>query len=717
MGLRILDNAKPIYQVPHDDLVREVMIEGFKASTAARCMVGYFDSLAFRAIAPGLAEFINNSTGTFSLLASPVLSPEDQDAIRLAVDDPESVVSEYIQRTFASARVSEDDLIRHNYDCFAFLLAKGRLGMRLVLMKNGAMFHPKVWLFDDGIDTVALHGSSNATTPGLLYNFETVRLERPWRSVDAEETVSALAGLFERLWNRKDDDAIVMELPAAVRLDLMRDGQTRLAPTIQEFWAAWYNAYQVARPQHEDLPAAGGTPERLVIPPHLEWESGAFAHQGAAVNAWEMARFRGVLAMATGAGKTITAMICAARRQEPKVPFLVVVAAPYRPLIEQWEDEVRAFGVKPLRLLELSGDARTSQLQQAINELRLGHTAVHVVVITHDYLVDPRFRSALDAIPSSVKSMLIADEVHNLGAPSFVADPPERFDFRLGLSATPERQYDALGTTQLFQYFGGDGPIFEFTLSQAIAAGCLVPYTYHLHPVEMSDDEFAECEDLTAELYRAGYASVDEDSTQSDKIRRLLIKRRAVIENTASKLDALRDLLSTSDLHAIRHVLIYASDKNPAQLTSVNRLLKDDLGVLFHQLTSAETANRQKTQSILSRFTTGQIQIVTCKRVLDEGVNIPQVAKAYLLASSAVKRQWVQRRGRILRRCDAINKLSAELHDFLAIPPDPSTPAGRSILGSERARALEFAAAAANAGGADDPFEVIDRFAGNHRHG
>jgi superfamily II DNA or RNA helicase len=694
-----------VYQVPRQDLVREVIVPALVASISVRCMVGYFDSRSFRAFAPGLAAFINRPGGQMQLLASPVITEADQQAIRDAVADPQEIIDRVAREIFAAARVSEEVLVRQHYDCLAYLLARGRLELRLVLMKTQGMFHPKVWLFADDEDTVALHGSSNVTTPGLLYNFETVRLERPWRSSDAMQSVVEFEELFDRVWNRQDKDTIVVDLPEAVRLDLLRDGETRPAPTLDEFLAAWQTAHPPS--DGDDIPTQRVKPARLVIPPYLEWESGPFAHQGAAVHAWEEARRRGILAMATGAGKTITALICAARQMQSHAPLLVVISAPYRPLVQQWQDEVRAFGVKPLELTQLSGDGRAQRLSQAVRELRFGFADVHVAVVTTDFLVDPRFRRVLNDIPDSIRTLLIGDEVHNLGAPGFLKDPPHRFDLRLGLSATPERQYDSVGTSELFAFFGGNGPVYEFDLRQAIRAGCLVPYTYHVHPVELSEDEADEYERLTAELQKAGFRGDDEDSSD-DRIRRLLVKRRAVVENAASKVAELRRLLITAGPRQLRHTLVYTSDKNPAQLDMVNHLLREELDVLFHQLTAAETANKAKTEAILDRFAAGDIQVLTCKRVLDEGVNIPQVTTAFLLASSTVQRQWVQRRGRILRRCVAIGKSAARLHDFIVVPPDPSTPAGRSILRSERMRARAFAEAADNAGGEDDPFAAID---------
>ena len=128
----------------------------------------------------------------------------------------------------------------------------------------------------------------------------------------------------------------------------------------------------------------------------------------------------------------------------------------------------------------------------------------------------------------------------------------------------------------------------------------------------------------------------------------------------------LRALLDEEDTGSMRHTLVYTSDKGPDQLNSVNLLLRQK-NILFHQLTAEETASREQTKRIITSFQDGEIQILTAKRVLDEGVNIPQICKAFILASTTVERQWVQRRGRLLRTCRR-NREDAQHHSRPAGP-------------------------------------------------
>ena len=162
---------------------------------------------------------------------------------------------------------------------------------------------------------------------------------------------------------------------------------------------------------------------------------------------------------------------------------------------------------------------------------------------------------------------------------------------------------------------------------------------------------------------------------------------------------------------SLRHTLIYTTDKGPEQLDDVNQLLRDR-SILFHQLTAEETVRRAQTKQIIKSFQEGEIQVLTAKRVLDEGVNIPQICKAFILASTTVERQWVQRRGRLLRTCSAINKTHSVIHDLLALPPDMEEgldPEARTLVRSELRRAQEFALLARNAGRLDGPLATIDK--------
>ena len=409
--------------------------------------------------------------------------------------------------------------------------------------------------------------------------------------------------------------------------------------------------------------------------------------------------------MATGSGKTITAMISAYRLYEATKPLLIVVSAPYLPLIEQWCDEITPFGLNPVNLTTAgSATKRAREIEKLNRRLRNGLSDVEVIVVSHDTLCTSEFMNAIHAFECA--RLLIADEAHNLGRPSFINNPPEFFEHRLGLSATPIRQYDEEGTKALFDFFGP--AVFQFTLEEAIGQ-CLVEYDYYVHPVHLTDSEMDEWFDLTGRIKQNAWRN--ERDKPNDYLAKLQRDRRALLETASGKVSTLRDLLDKEDIHCLSHTLIYTSDKGPEQLQKVNELLLAK-HILFHQLTAEETASRDETKRLVQSFQNGELQVLTAKRVLDEGVNIPQICKAFILASTTVERQWVQRRGRLLRSCNSIHKTHSIIHDLLALPPgmeERLDPDAHSLVLSELRRAREFARLARNGGRTDGPLKMIDK--------
>ena len=406
--------------------------------------------------------------------------------------------------------------------------------------------------------------------------------------------------------------------------------------------------------------------------------------------------------MATGSGKTVTAMICAHRLYDKQKPLLIVVAAPYVPLIQQWCDEIAAFSVRPVNLSTASGKrGRAREIGRVRRRLTSGRSNVEIMVVTHRTLCDSDFKRELGK--AACKTLLVADEVHNLGSEGFIADPPLLFDSRLGLSATPVRQYDTAGTDAMFDFFGP--VVFRYGLDEAIGR-CLVPYDYHIHRVELTHEEMGRWSDLTARIKANMWRQ--EDGEPDEILAKLYRDRHAVLETAANKIPALEQMLPRRDAGSFRHVLVYGSDKAPEQLRSVNALLRMRQ-IPFHQLTSEETTSREEAARIIRDFRDGTLRVLTAKRVLDEGVNIPEVQRAFVLASTTVERQWIQRRGRILRRCGNTGKTHSEIHDFVALPPRTLVvdEEARTVIRGELARIQEFGRLARNAARPGGPVDVI----------
>ncbi len=699
MTFRRMSDIRPLYILPKDPVTKDVLIPCFQSATTVDCMMGFFSSEILVSLAPGLATFINCSNESLRLIISPLLRTEDREAIVNGIASPEDIASE----TLENFVVTENAIAQHTLKCFSWMLRHGRVEIKIALMKD-ALFHPKVWLFREGDDVIAAHGSSNMTRAGIQKNIEQMSISKSWEDSTQRYTTERLCEQFRELWTDKNDACIIVSMPQAIKENLLKTYNSDIPPTETEF-----HTLHEEETGSIDESSAPYDLERLsrplfAIPPYLRYENGDFEHQGRAIKAWCEAGYQGILEMATGSGKTIASMICAHRLYEAEKPLLIVVAAPYIPLIQQWCDEISPFGLRAVNLTETNGaKGRAAELSKLKRRLRFGSGAVEIIVVTHRTLCNNDFKTELETF--ACKTLLIADEVHNLGSEGFITDPPDFFDYRLGLSATPIRQYDKEGTEQMFAFFG---PIvFQFTLEEAIGR-CLVKYEYYVHPVELTEDEMEEWYALTEEIQKNAWRQENEDA-DDEYLMKLLRKRRALLENAENKISALEKVLIGENLQKLRYTLIYASDKAPQQLKDVNALLNKH-GVLFHQLTHEETGNHEETNQIIQSFQEGTLGILTAKRVLDEGVNIPEIEKAFILASTTVERQWVQRRGRLLRTCSKTCKTHSEIHDFVALPPDLDNidKEAHTLIHSELKRVQAFASLALNAGRTDGPLSLID---------
>ncbi len=298
------------------------------------------------------------------------------------------------------------------------------------------------------------------------------------------------------------------------------------------------------------------------------------------------------------------------------------------------------------------------------------------------------------------KTLIIGDEAHNLGSPKLEESLPRNIGLRLALSATPERHFDQSGSDAILDYFG---PVLqpELTLAEAIRQGALVRYLYYPILVELTEAESRVYHRLTT---RIGWVLTrDKDWENNENITALLIQRSRLIASASNKLDALRQLMKTR-LHTT-HTLFYCGDGSvetledysPRQLEATVELLGAELGYRVNTYT-AETPLIER-EKLRRQFEQGELQGLVAIRCLDEGVDIPAIKNAVILASSCNPRQFIQRRGRILRPHPG--KERATLFDMIVLPPDldrNTLEVERNLLRKELKRFLEFANLADNAG-------------------
>ncbi|HIP71642.1 MAG TPA: DEAD/DEAH box helicase, partial [Anaerolineae bacterium] len=467
----------------------------------------------------------------------------------------------------------------------------------------------------------------------------------------------------------EDPNVRVYELPEAAR-----EGILRLRKGERPYPAPpWLkNQIQETRPVYK--------PARPAIPPHITLRD----YQEEAIAAWFAHDCRGLFEMATGTGKTITALAASARLYARERRLAVIIAVPYQHLVDQWREEAAAFGCKPI-LAYQSKSSWLDGLNHEIIEFNGRYRPFISVIVTHTTFISPDFQAAIARLQGP--SLLIADEAHHLGAERSRQNYPHQIPYRLALSATPDRWFDDVGTAALRAYFGET--VFAFTLEQAIGVS-LTPYYYYPHLVPLTDEEMSEYEALSAKIARLVN---QEDIETQEALKMLLIKRARLLNTAVNKLQTLSNLIDQES--DVTHTLFYCA---PRQIDDVMRLVGWEKGILIDQFTAAESAKER--QRLLSDFAGGNLQALAAMKCLDEGVDVPSTRTAYFLASSSNPREFIQRRGRILRKFPG--KKHSIIHDLIAAPPDtldqaaPTFQAERSIIRRELQRFKEFANPALN---------------------
>jgi len=431
-------------------------------------------------------------------------------------------------------------------------------------------------------------------------------------------------------------------------------------------------------------------------------------YQRQAITNWFANHGRGTLKMATGSGKTITALAIACELYQQIGLQVLLVLCPFRHLVTQWARECEKFNLKPILAFD-NLRSWQGQLSNQIYNLQTGNQSFITVITTYSTLIGDGFQSQLKYFPP--KTLIIGDEAHNLGAPKLAESLPRCVGLRLALSATPERYFDDGGTACLFDYFG---PVLqpEFTLSQAIANGALVHYLYYPIAVDLTESESISYLKLSKKIGRAllyhqrEYGEIANFADCED-LKPLLIQRSRLIGKAANKLVALRELMSNR--RETTHTLFYcgdgsqdmeadsSTDSSMEQLKAVVKILGMELGYKVSTYT-ADTSLAER-EFLRSQFESGELQGLVAIRCLDEGVDIPSVQTAVILASSANPRQFIQRRGRVLRPHPGKDR--AHIFDMIVLPPELDREAiavERNLLKKELRRFSEFADLADNAG-------------------
>lgn len=678
----ILDDLKPIYFPNEINVDSELFYPVSSVSRSIRCMSGYFTSGVLAELAQSIICYLKSNQSSIRFIISPNLSPEDLTVLLKAQDSDEDV----LEKLFPGYNVEIDSLKTKTLDAFFYLIVTKKIELKVALLNQG-MFHTKAWIFQTDSGVATIHGSGNATISGLSLNFEQLTLSRSWKGSDAKQTCEDLENRFEQIWNNHYSGIHTFPLNKKTLESIQKFTNKKSAfdneQLIIELQPLYDNYLDALRIQNF-------VPQKLTIPSYLKYEEGDYKHQGLAVNAWFDNKCKGILAIATGGGKTLTSLIAASRLNSQLENLYVIIAVPTLALLNQWADDVEKFNVKPINAFGIPKIRLKNSINESLRKIKSGTSKCEVLIITHDALKS-EVLDVLNDWAGKINFMLIGDEVHNLGSKGFISNPPKFFQYKLGLSATHERQFDESGSNFLIEYFGD--VVYEFSLDEAIGK-CLVPYDYHVYKVYLTAEEEDTFKELTFKIKKLSYAANLPDG-DSDKAKwsNLCLQRRMLIETAYNKIAKFKEVFDlVRKGQKIEKTLIFCTDKNNEQITEINDYL-NSLSINWHQVTSEETRSPKLLSSIVTEFRNNEYQVLTAMKVLNEGFNIPQTEVAYVLSSNTVRRQWVQRLGRVLRMSPDTGKKKAIIYDFLVLPivdTDKIDKDLKSLIKSECNRVLFF---------------------------
>lgn len=661
-------NLLPVYDSSEYDLIKDLQVPLLQHSSDYLRGVGFFSSGWLQIASRGMADFVEHG-GKARLVLSPILDQRDWEALQLG----EEARFDDALKSVLAQRVSDlqSSLATDTLNALAWMIADEVLDIRFAVpraMDCPGIYHDKVGIYtDDNGDSVALHGSLNDSIQGSL-NGEAYSVFKSWEDGQRPYLIQHKSRL-ESLWNDQNPRFRVRQIPDAIREQIVQ-----LRSTTRRPYSLPETAVSVAQ-------SPG---------PRCSLELHPF--QQVAIDQWKRAECRGVFEMATGTGKTVTALAAAVDKYHELGRLAVIVLVPYLHLLEQWERNCLNFGFHPILCSSKHGKWQID-VKLRIQDFNLGVTRNLCILAVHMTAASSRFHSAISRLKPE-HTMLIGDEVHALGSSHLRSALTDVAGIRLGLSATPRRWFDDEGTAAIFSYFGQT--CFEYTLDQAIGK-YLTPYRYYPQLVNLTDKEADDYEAFTTQITSL-MPQAEKDPEAHEQMKKLLLKRARIVSGAQAKLPAMLDLLkllieqNRKDGRETRDILIYcAPGRHPEVLKAVAAL-----GLRCHEFVHHVClSDREK---LLEQFANGDIQVLVAIKCLDEGVDVPSTRTAFILASSTNPREFVQRRGRILRLFEG--KSEATIYDYIVVPPKERIALKReadiSILKREMPRFVEFASSALN---------------------
>lgn len=630
-------------------------------------IAGFFSSSALAVAAKGIEGLVRNG-GKMYLLVSPELSDEDYQIIKEHGCIPAD--------SSIFANFSADDMPEEHIQALAWLLDTGCLEIKIVVGKKSqnSLFHQKVGIvIDDAGDMISFSGSINETAQAWINNIEEFKVFKSWETGQVEYLQSDL-NKFIAYWKRQRPDvAEVYDIPESIRAEIVKTKP-------RDVWDL-----NIMRRYKKDSKVK-------------ENKLSLFPHQQRAVDAWIANGHSLLMEMATGTGKTRTAIGCLMEKLKDGEPLLTIVATPQNTLSRQWREDFKKLGIELDQdaIIDGSNTKWRKDLEMLLLDMSDKKIKTAIIFTTHATASSDKFVQIIRSSKYDTKILFIGDEVHATGSAKQRDALLPEYEYRIGLSATPERMFDEGGTSLIREYFGGKS--FEFTIADALRTinpltgrPFLNRFEYHPVFVMLTDAESKKYAKITQQII----ILKNQEDHDPDDLQKLYERRADISRNAANKMAAMEELLRDMNPATIQDTIAFVSERQIVQAFEILSSLK----IKRAKITESESASRVVTdegaterQEIIAQFVRHQLQVLVGIKCLDEGIDIPNARIALLMANSTNPREYVQRVGRVIRQ--APDKEVSVIYDFIAVPNTPGSNPG--LIEKEGRRAAQIAKNAIN---------------------
>lgn len=707
-------------------------------STQFDIKLGFFSSSAINILSDGFAAFLYNG-GRMRMVINDILSIEDQQAMMVGETDIWVPYFDLQNLQEVKRTLSERD--KHFFECLAWLIKNERLEIKIVAPKEGeGIAHSKCGVFSDGLNRVAFDGSCNFSRTALIENLESLTAFCDWDGQGDVFKIADIAEDFERTFSGCDDSVIYLkadEVKAGIDANFKHKDIDELIHDEQNL---------ISRRLNDNLPVNIQTilnkakkkvegiiekieGENICIAndnePKFPFEEPR-AYQKQAYENWKIKQ-KGLFAMATGTGKTLTSLNCLLNIWKKFHFYKAIILVPTITLVDQWEEECKKFNFGHITKVS----SKNPRWKDEIDSIKTKESIKmddeepsFIIIATYaSFARENIFRELIDFSRNTTRQiLLIADEAHNMGAGRILDRlGGVKFARRIGLSATPERQFDDSGNKAIMNFFGCDNSYtFEFGMQEAIDKGYLCRYNYFPHIVHLNDAEMAEYMHISLQLAKFFNQEKESFPKGDDILVRLLLKRKRIVHKAKEKELIFRQIIQQryAEKGNLKYTLVYVPegakpDDETSDVFDSSETVKDDdysdnlidtYTKIVQDVSKTTTVKKfisgiDKRKEILDKYASGEIEVLTSMKCLDEGVDVPRSEMAIFCASTGNPRQFIQRRGRILRKHP--DKHMAIIHDLVVAPEINSAQASynmeRSIIKNELKRVRDFAMLSENA--------------------